>query len=75
MPKSVEAKTPQTFSCAVACLISECQKHVDRMLDESSREHLQPMQDKMEHFLHRVKEAILNLNSKLTSTQELFNKV
>ena len=45
------------------------------MLDESSREHLQPMQDKMEHFLCVVKQSILNLNTKLTSTQELFNKV
>ena len=53
----------------------DCEKDVDKMIDESSIEHLQPMKEKMEHFISHVKNSLYDVNTKLSSTQEQFNKV
>ena len=53
----------------------DCEKDVDKMIDESSSEHLQPMKEKMEHFISHVKKSLHNVNTKLSSSQEHFNKV
>ena len=55
--------------------VVDCEKDVDKMLNESSSEHLQPMKDKMEHFISHAKESLHTVNTELSSVQELFNKV
>lgn len=54
--------------------VVDCEKDVDKMLDESSIEHLQPMKDKMEQFISHAKESLHTVSTKLSSVQELFNK-
>ena len=52
-----------------------CEKDVEKMTNESSSEHLQPMKDKMEQFINNARQLIEEINAKLSSTQEHFDKV
>ena len=65
----------QLFGGYVMFTFVVCKKDVDKMLHESSAEHLQPMKEKMEQFIGKIERTILTFNTKLTSTQEHFNKV
>lgn len=56
-------------------MLVDCEKDVERMLDESSSEHLQPMKEKMEQFINHVQKSLHDVSTKLSSTQEHFNKV
>ena len=68
-------RTPSTESTHfVSFYVVDCEKDVNKMLDESSSEHLQPMKDKMEHFICHVKDSLHTVSTKLSSVQELFNK-
>ena len=53
----------------------DCEKDVDKMLDESSSEHLQPMKEKMELFIGHAQKSLHDVTIKLSTTQEQFNKV
>ena len=55
--------------------IVDCEKDVDKMLNESSSEHLQPMKDKMEGFINKAQNSLHKVSTKLSSIQESFNKV
>ena len=56
-------------------MLVDCEKDVHKMIDEASSEHLQPMKEKMEHFIIHVKKSLHDVNTKLSSIQEHFNKV
>ena len=45
------------------------------MIEASSSDHLQPMKEKMEEFISQALKSLDEVNKKLSSTQELFNKV
>ena len=53
----------------------DCENNVNKMIEASSSEHLQPMKEKMEEFISQAQKSLDEVIKKLSSTQELFNKV
>lgn len=57
------------------CTFLDCEQNVEKMVNESSSEHLEPMKEKMEQFISNAHESLHAVSAKLSSTQEHFDKV